>query len=221
MTDDTRARMSAGMKRYWQSSPKASAHKSSIRARNSRPTTAPKALRLSPENFEKKYILEPVGLRRCVECGEIKPLEDFWKAGLRRRSRCKQCDGKRQREFRKTYKYKNPEKTNASARRWREAHPETAKLRSAEASRKRRSSSALAVTERDLHRLWCHQSGQCYLCGETLSGREELDHIIPVSKGGRHAIGNLAWACRRCNREKGSSLLVGYRYANHASYHTS
>lgn len=31
----------------------------------------------------------------------------------------------------------------------------------------------------------------------------EIDHIMPVSKGGEIALGNLILACRYCNRSKG------------------
>ncbi len=56
----------------------------------------------------------------------------------------------------------------------------------------------------------------CQLCGistpkrlrGTLDDRApELDHIIPLSKGGAHSADNTQCACRRCNREKGDKVL--------------
>lgn len=41
----------------------------------------------------------------------------------------------------------------------------------------------------------------CSYCGAH-GVRLECDHIIPVSRGGGHDIGNLATACFKCNREK-------------------
>ncbi|MEU4427510.1 HNH endonuclease [Actinoplanes sp. NPDC024001] len=35
-----------------------------------------------------------------------------------------------------------------------------------------------------------------------------MDHVIPVALGGRHAIGNLAPACRGCNNSKNDDLLI-------------
>jgi 5-methylcytosine-specific restriction protein A len=48
----------------------------------------------------------------------------------------------------------------------------------------------------------------CVYCG--VSGTEaelEVDHIVPVSKGGSHHIGNLAAACRSCNQKKSDGTL--------------
>ena len=55
----------------------------------------------------------------------------------------------------------------------------------------------------------------CQLCGiptpRTLRGTThdnapELDHIIPISKGGEHTPENTQCACRRCNLAKGDNL---------------
>lgn len=52
-------------------------------------------------------------------------------------------------------------------------------------------------------------AGQCSYCGE--AGPVELDHIIPLSRGGAHREGNLTPACRPCNRSKWNMLLVEWR----------
>lgn len=46
--------------------------------------------------------------------------------------------------------------------------------------------------------------GKCARCGAT--ERIECDHIVPVSKGGKHVKNNLQPLCRHCNRVKGASL---------------
>lgn len=52
------------------------------------------------------------------------------------------------------------------------------------------------------------QVHSCALCGSELQPSTcELDHIVPVSDGGTHAIENLMWLCRRCNRAKGSMSM--------------
>ncbi len=64
---------------------------------------------------------------------------------------------------------------------------------------------------------------KCCLCGiKTLKSKRgtyddrapELDHIIPLSKGGKHTYANVQCACRRCNsaknnKELGQLLLFG------------
>lgn len=41
----------------------------------------------------------------------------------------------------------------------------------------------------------------CQYCGKR-GGKLEVDHIIPISKGGTNDIENLATSCRKCNRQK-------------------
>ncbi|MCK4870784.1 MAG: HNH endonuclease [Gammaproteobacteria bacterium] len=44
---------------------------------------------------------------------------------------------------------------------------------------------------------------KCYLCGLPVSwDTAEMDHVVPVSRGGKNTIANLKWAHRICNRVK-------------------
>jgi 5-methylcytosine-specific restriction endonuclease McrA len=52
------------------------------------------------------------------------------------------------------------------------------------------------------------QASSCYLCGIVANG---IDHIIPLSRGGNHSIGNLAPCCINCNSKKRTKLLVELR----------
>lgn len=56
---------------------------------------------------------------------------------------------------------------------------------------------------------------KCYLCGvktpkdlrgSYLDNAPELDHVIPLSKGGLHVESNLRCACRKCNAEKSDQI---------------
>jgi len=48
---------------------------------------------------------------------------------------------------------------------------------------------------------------RCYLCGEAIpKGQRNVDHIIPLSKGGEHRPSNLAVCCGKCNRRKADKL---------------
>ncbi|WP_411292900.1 HNH endonuclease [Streptomyces sp. CBMA123] len=40
----------------------------------------------------------------------------------------------------------------------------------------------------------------CYLCQST--GANEVDHIVPVARGGTHDLTNLAAVCSACHRQK-------------------
>ena len=46
---------------------------------------------------------------------------------------------------------------------------------------------------------------RCYFCRNLMLGeRCEIDHVIPLSRGGAHALFNLAASCLACNRSKHS-----------------
>lgn len=53
-----------------------------------------------------------------------------------------------------------------------------------------------AVFARDNHR--------CQYCGV---GAENIDHVVPRSRGGQHAWDNVVASCRPCNARKGDRLL--------------
>lgn len=53
------------------------------------------------------------------------------------------------------------------------------------------------VFARDGHR--------CVYCGS--AERLECDHVIPIARGGGNDAANLATACLKCNRSKGSKIL--------------
>jgi 5-methylcytosine-specific restriction endonuclease McrA len=53
--------------------------------------------------------------------------------------------------------------------------------------------------------------GRCAYC-DRRTDRLTMDHVIPISRGGRHAIGNLMPICKHCNSSKGPKLLSEWRY---------
>ncbi len=55
----------------------------------------------------------------------------------------------------------------------------------------------LSILNRDHYR--------CKYCGSTLN--LEIDHIIPISKGGKSEYNNLQTLCHRCNINKGTDII--------------
>jgi 5-methylcytosine-specific restriction endonuclease McrA len=53
------------------------------------------------------------------------------------------------------------------------------------------------------------QGGICYYCGSSVgSGNLTMDHVVPLSRGGRSKKGNLVPACKECNNKKSYLLPI-------------
>lgn len=103
-----------------------------------------------------------------------------------------QSNPERQRLRIRLYKAQNPEKAaQAAARRWR---------RAAETSDG-------SINEQTLRGL-LSASTHCAYCGHPLEGTaSHFDHVVPLSRGGRHSIDNLAVTCAPCNLSKSNWLI--------------
>lgn len=75
------------------------------------------------------------------------------------------------------------------------------------------STSAEAISPFDVFK---RDSWLCHLCGaktrKALRGTSEdlapeLEHIVPLSKGGTHTLDNVACSCRKCNLSKGARVI--------------
>jgi 5-methylcytosine-specific restriction endonuclease McrA len=62
------------------------------------------------------------------------------------------------------------------------------------------------VTLKEQRRLY---SKPCFYCGSFES--IQLDHVVPVSRGGNHSIGNLVPACASCNNQKNKWFITEWR----------
>lgn len=110
----------------------------------------------------------------------------------------------------KEWEARNPKHTTEWVRRNRERAREQVRRRRA----RLKGVDSRLVTERDIRRLYWRQRGQCAYCGVSLGTDYHVDHVIPVSRGGRNSVGNLLLACPTCNLSKGDKLLSEWRYRN-------
>jgi 5-methylcytosine-specific restriction endonuclease McrA len=104
------------------------------------------------------------------------------------------------------YYQKTKEKYKSTRRKWEENNRAKRKLMTAKRKVLKLKNGLFKISEKEIDRLL---SKKCYLCGEKDS--EHIDHIIPLSKGGSHSIGNLLGACSACNLSKGAKLLIQYK----------
>jgi 5-methylcytosine-specific restriction endonuclease McrA len=51
--------------------------------------------------------------------------------------------------------------------------------------------------------------GICYYCGHSIPPKElTMDHIVPLSRGGKTTKGNVVSCCKECNNQKKQLLPV-------------
>lgn len=123
------------------------------------------------------------------------------------------CSGKC--SSRNYYRF-HPEDQVVRSQRWLAANPDRRRVAAANYKNARRewefgNPQSVGVSERDWQRTVRRFGGRCAYCG-ALPDPMHMDHVVPLSRTGRHAIGNVLPACEKCNLAKGSKLLVEWRY---------
>lgn len=74
------------------------------------------------------------------------------------------------------------------------------------------------VSLRDWQRLVRRYGGRCAYCQQVAEdGELQQDHVVPLSRGGSHGIGNILPACGACNMSKSKKLLIEWRIRQRGS----
>jgi 5-methylcytosine-specific restriction endonuclease McrA len=152
--------------------------------------------------------------RLCNHCQQVKALEVFCKnrtyaTGYTKI--CRDCNRIRSAANRK----KNPYAARRASLLWKLNNPEKHKALLKKHTKKKISAGKRRDyygTERKLVRrkdLIKVLRNPCIYCGST--HRLSIEHVIPVSRGGRHAVGNIASACLSCNCSKRDQTVMEWR----------
>lgn len=72
----------------------------------------------------------------------------------------------------------------------------------------RRAATRRKISPREIERMLTRQRWICSYCPVDLHFGYHLDHVVPLSRGGQHTIGNIVAACPSCNCSKKDLLLV-------------
>lgn len=99
-----------------------------------------------------------------------------------------------------------------SQRAYVKAHPEQTRAHGRKAANTRRAIKKRVFVEVvDSRVVFERDKGVCGICQKDVdvTSKWEVDHIIPISKGGAHSYENVQLAHRKCNRSKSASLPKG------------
>lgn len=131
------------------------------------------------------------------------------KSSLERLSNWIRANKNLAREAVKRWSKKNSNKIRLDAKLWREKNPGKVTARDA----RRRALELGAKTDIalvDQFFDWIRNQDQvtCTYCGKLISGKQiEVDHIVPISRGGDHLPDNFCVSCRSCNASKRDKFL--------------
>lgn len=123
--------------------------------------------------------------------------EYFYMVNDHASARCKLC----MREYRKKRYQDNPEYELEINKAYRDQNKDRWKHYTAK-YQARKVHNGGSYTHDELDTLYKSQKGLCWWCGEFVGLTFDIDHRVPVSKGGTSDISNLVISCRRCNHSK-------------------
>ena len=155
-------------------------------------------------------------MKKCTKCNQIKPFESFSKRKASKdglQYKCKICDKKisaewllnnyeHMRKLNANWYAKNAEHDRNKTKEWRNNNPEKTRLQNLRYRTSKAKNGVYKISKKYLLNLY---SSSCYVCGS--KSDIEVDHIIPISRGGTHSEGNLQPLCRSCNASKGAKTM--------------
>ena len=100
----------------------------------------------------------------------------------------------------------NKEQRAITKRAWQKANPEKVREYTERRRIRKTQNGEYQITEKELKKLY---ESLCIYCGS--NKRITLDHVIPISRGGSHGIGNIAPACLSCNSSKSDKTIMEWR----------
>jgi 5-methylcytosine-specific restriction endonuclease McrA len=173
--------------------------------------------------------------RTCPVCGQLKPIEKFTfqnRAKEKRKYICQPCDKIRQKDYyyknhkkllawkqenylqnrgkflelQSNYRKNNKEKVRVSYEQWLSKNPDALRVNAKRRKARIRGAEIKKVTRKEIRKLL---SLPCFYCGslENL----QIDHVVPIARGGRHSIGNLLTACNSCNASKNKWFITEWK----------
>jgi len=167
------------------------------------------------------HFTNDIEYKQCSKCGEMKTLDKFYSHkyssdGLL--SWCRPCFYKKSRKYstgdigrekqrEAQERYRATDSHHMAQKKWRESSKGRTCMQVKQHRRRAlKANSEAPLTIKEWRAIIKEYHNSCAYCGSF--GRMEMDHIIPLSKGGSHSMGNVVPACRSCNMSKRDNNLV-------------
>jgi 5-methylcytosine-specific restriction endonuclease McrA len=151
--------------------------------------------------------------RRHRERVKAEKRERYWRnpaAENERAKRWRDANPGRTAELSRAWRQRNPEGQAEASRRWVRNNPEHARaLWMANTVRRRGLARATGGGTVDYKAILNEHGMVCHLCHGEIDtlGNLHFDHVIPLSRGGPHAYGNVKPSHAKCNMRKGNKLM--------------
>ena len=117
------------------------------------------------------------------------------------------------RQYQKDWADANPDKVRAKASKYVKSHKKENALKSQKWRARMRQVETYIITPKEMFRLY---NQPCMNCGS--KEKQTLDHKIPLSRGGRHSVGNLQTLCLSCNSKKHRRTIMEWRLDRRVAY---
>lgn len=111
------------------------------------------------------------------------------------------------------------ERNRAGVRRWAQEHPD--RIRSKNRARRHQETAASKGIEgkfsaADIDEQIKAQTDKkgrlrCWWCAEVITGEYDLDHALPLARGGTNAASNIVISCKRCNNQKATKTPAEWK----------
>ena len=161
---------------------------------------SPKQKLSSAANYKRNA--EKIKEKRRARYRSIPYVKEFNKAVRGRRI-------EKAREYDRMRDKRDREKRRAVRLRWMQRDPELHRQRGIARNaraRARKSGVSGDFSRPDIAKILKGQKRRCWWCRKKLGADYQMDHRIPLSRGGSNAPGNMVAACPTCNRSKGSKM---------------
>ena len=107
--------------------------------------------------------------------------------------------------YERKWRAENRTKDNLLKSKWTKAHPEFNRMAGHRYRCRKAQNGVYKISKKDMKKL---SETPCVTCGNP---NVTVDHIIPVSRGGQHSIGNLQPLCMPCNSNKRDKFMIEWR----------